>query len=199
MSKVIKSEVRKIKQYKQINERFNSSTVQPMKIQSKIHKFTALLFCLILSSCGIYNFTGTGQIDAETFQVNYFLNNAELVEPGIERTFTTQLQDLIQGQTSLNLTNTNADLVYEGEITQYRISPMTATAEQTAAQNRLYIAINVRFTNRKNPDDDFEKRFSHFYDYPANDQLIGPRLTSALEEIYERITQDVFNASLAKW
>lgn len=199
MSKVIKSEVRKIKQYKQINERFNSSTVQPMKIQSKIHKFTALLFCLILSSCGIYNFTGTGQIDAETFQVNYFLNNAELVEPGIERTFTTQLQDLIQGQTSLNLTNTNADLVYEGEITQYRISPMTATAEQTAAQNRLYIAINVRFTNRKNPDDDFEKTFSHFYDYPANDQLIGPRLTSALEEIYERITQDVFNASLAKW
>ncbi len=199
MSKVIKSEVRKIKQYKQINEQFNSSTVQPMKIQSKIHKFTALLFCLILSSCGIYNFTGTGQIDAETFQVNYFLNNAELVEPGIERTFTTQLQDLIQGQTSLNLTNTNADLVYEGEITQYRISPMTATAEQTAAQNRLYIAINVRFTNRKNPDDDFEKTFSHFYDYPANDQLIGPRLTSALEEIYERITQDVFNASLAKW
>lgn len=170
-----------------------------MKIQSKIHKFTALLFCLILSSCGIYNFTGTGQIDAETFQVNYFLNNAELVEPGIERTFTTQLQDLIQGQTSLSLTNTNADLVYEGEITQYRISPMTATAEQTAAQNRLYIAINVRFTNRKNPDDDFEKTFSHFYDYPANDQLIGPRLTSALEEIYERITQDVFNASLAKW
>lgn len=199
MSKVIKSEVRKIKQYKQINERFNNSTVQPMKIQAKIHKFTALLFCLILSGCGIYNFTGTGQIDAETFQVNYFLNNAELVEPGIERTFTTQLQDLIQGQTSLNLTNTNADLVYEGEITQYRISPMTATAEQTAAQNRLYIAINVRFTNRKNPDDDFEKTFSHFYDYPANDQLIGPRLTSALEEIYERITQDVFNASLAKW
>ena len=199
MSKVIKSEVRKIKQYKQINERFNNSTVQPMKIQAKIHKFIALLFCLILSGCGIYNFTGTGQIDAETFQVNYFLNNAELVEPGIERTFTTQLQDLIQGQTSLNLTNTNADLVYEGEITQYRISPMTATAEQTAAQNRLYIAINVRFTNRKNPDDDFEKTFSHFYDYPANDQLIGPRLTSALEEIYERITQDVFNASLAKW
>lgn len=199
MSKVIKSQLRKIKQYKQINERFNNSTVQPMKIQAKIHKFTALLFCLILSSCGIYNFTGTGQIDAETFQVNYFLNNAELVEPGIERTFTTQLQDLIQGQTSLNLTNTNADLVYEGEITQYRISPMTATAEQTAAQNRLYIAINVRFTNRKNPDDDFEKTFSHFYDYPANDQLIGPRLTSALEEIYERITQDVFNASLAKW
>ncbi|WKW46290.1 LptE family protein [Myroides sp. JBRI-B21084] len=170
-----------------------------MKKHHILYKFTAFLFCLILSSCGAYNFTGTGKIDAETFQVNYFLNNAELVEPGIERTFTIQLQDLLVNQTSLNMTNSNADLVYEGEITQYRVSPMTATADQTAAQNRLYIAINVRFTNKRNPQDDFEKTFSHFYDFPANEQLIGPRLSTALNEIYERITQDVFNASLAKW
>lgn len=170
-----------------------------MKKQHTIYKFTAVLCCLILSSCGVYNFTGTGKIDAETFQVNYFLNNAELVEPGIERTFTNELQDLIQNQTSLSLTNSNADLIYEGEITDFRISPMTATAQQTAAQNRLYISINVRFTNRNNPEDDFERRFSHFYDYPANDQLVGAVLTTAIEEIYERITQDVFNASLAKW
>jgi len=163
-------------------------------------QYTIILFLvLMLTSCGIYNFTGTGKIDAETFQVNYFLNNAELVEPGIERTFTNELQDLIQNQTSLSLTNSNADLVYEGEITEFRISPMTATAQQTAAQNRLYISINVRFTNRRNPEDDFERRFSHFYDYPANDQLTGALLNTAVEEIYERITQDVFNASLAKW
>lgn len=171
-----------------------------MKRQYTIYKHTAILFLvLMLTSCGIYNFTGTGKIDAETFQVNYFLNNAELVEPGIERTFTNELQDLIQNQTSLSLTNSNADLVYEGEITEFRISPMTATAQQTAAQNRLYISINVRFTNRRNPEDDFERRFSHFYDYPANDQLTGALLNTAVEEIYERITQDVFNASLAKW
>ena len=161
--------------------------------------FVITFVCTVFNSCGAYNFTGTGKIDAESFQVNYFLNNAALVEPGIERTFTIKLQDLIQGQTSLNLTNSNADLLYEGEITDYRISPMTATAEQLAAQNRLYIAINVRFSNKKNPDDDFEKTFSHFYDYPANEQLIGGRLNTALDEIYERITQDVFNASLAKW
>lgn len=161
---------------------------------------TFMLFAtFLLNGCGAYNFTGTGKIDANTFQVNYFLNNADLVEPGIERTFTLALQDLIQNQTSLSLTNTNADLLYEGEIVEYRISPMTATAEQTASQNRLYISIQVRFTNKNKPDDDFEKRFSFFYDYPANEQLIGSTLTTALDVIYERITQDVFNASLAKW
>jgi len=170
------------------------------KILKKSAIFSLLFFTItIMHSCGIYNFTGTGEINAQSFQVNYFLNNADLVEPGIERTFTNRLQDLIQNQTSLNLTNTNGDLVYEGEIIQYRISPMTATAEQTAAQNRLYIAINVRFTNKNNPDDDFERTFSHFYDYPANEQLIGARLNTAIDEIYERITQDIFNASLAKW
>lgn len=161
-----------------------------------------MLFIVISSffqGCGYYNFTGTGKIDASTFQVNYFQNTAELVEPGIERKFTLALQDLIQGQTSLSLTNSNGDLVYEGQITEYRISPMTATAEQTAAQNRLYIAINVRFTNKKDPEADFDQTFSHFYDYPANEQLVGGRLSAALDEIYERITQDVFNASLAKW
>jgi hypothetical protein len=76
---------------------------------------------------------------------------------------------------------------------------MTATADQRAAQNRLYIAINVRFINKRTPDDDFEKRFSHYYDYDANAQLVGSTLSAALDEIYEKITQDVFNESLAKW
>src|SRR5690606_9312312 len=89
------------------------------------------------NGCKYYNFTGTGEINADSFQVNYFQNNAEIVETGIELTFTRRLQDLIQGQTNLSLTNSGGDLIYEGEITQYRISPLTATADQRAAQNRL--------------------------------------------------------------
>jgi hypothetical protein len=153
----------------------------------------------VFSSCSIYNFTGTGKIDAKTVQVNYFQNNAPLIQPGIERTFTQRLQNLIQNQTNLNLTNTGGDLVYEGEITDYRISPMTATADQRASQNRLTITVKVRFTNKNKETDDFEKSFSFFYDYAGTDQLIGAKLTEALDVIYERITQDVFNESLAKW
>lgn len=162
-------------------------------------KYIALLLCFVLASCKYYNFTGTGKIDADSFQVNYFQNNAPIVEPGIERTFTLALQDLIQNQTSLTLTNSGADLVYEGEIVEYRIAPMTATADQRAAQNRLTIGVNVRFINNKNPDENFERRFSFYYDYTGSEQLVGSQLTTALEAIYERITQDIFNASLAKW
>ncbi len=167
-------------------------------MKNKLYLYT-LFIAFTFSSCSVYNFTGTGKIDAKTFQVNFFQNNAELIEPGIDRTFTLTLQDLIQNQTNLNLVKNGADLTYEGEIVDYRISPMTATADQQASQNRLKIRVNVRFTNKKTEKDDFEKTFEFYYDYPASTQLNGSTLNKAIDEIYERITQDIFNESLAKW
>ena len=166
----------------------------------KYLKFILIALILIsIYSCNVYNFTGTGKIDAKTFQVNFFQNNAQIIEPGIDRTFTLTLQELIQNQTNLNLAKNGADLTYEGEIVDYRISPMTATADQQASQNRLTIRVNVRFTNKNKEADNFEKTFDFFYDYPAAQQLNGSTLNSAIKVIYERITQDVFNDSLAKW
>ena len=162
------------------------------------------LFLLLLATtfftCGPYSFTGASiASNVKTFQVNYFQNNAILVEPGLNRDFTIALQDLITNQTNLSLVNSNADLVYEGEIVEYRISPTTATSQNTAAQNRLTIGINVRFYNKKAEEDDFEQRFTFFYDYGGSEQLVGSIKTTAFEDIFERLTQDIFNASLAKW
>ena len=165
----------------------------------KINFLFAILLLFTFSSCSVYNFTGTGKIDAKSFQVNYFQNNAPLIEPGIERIFTQRLQNLIQNQTNLNLTSSNGDLVYEGEIVDYRISPMTATADQRTAQNRLSITVNVRFINKNKEADNFEKRFSFYNDYDGSNQLVGPVLNENLDFIFERITQDIFNESLAKW
>ena len=166
-------------------------------------KKTLFIFCSVLlftfQSCGIYSFTGADTGEAETFQVNFFQNNADLVEPGIDRAFTNSLQDLIQNQTSLSLVNNNGDLVFEGEITEYYISPMSATAQNTAAQNRLTVTVNVRYYNTLEPEKDFENRFSFYYDYPATTQLVGANLETALDEIYTRLTQDIFNAALTDW
>ena len=156
-------------------------------------------FTLILG-CGAYSFTGISlSADTKSFQVNYFQNTAALIEPGIERDFTLSLQDLILNQTSLDLVKSNGDIVYEGEIVEYRISPTTATSSNTAAQNQLTISINVRFFDKNDEDAEFEKRFSFFYNYEGSAQLIGAQKTTAIEEVFERITQDVVNASLANW
>lgn len=162
------------------------------------------LIILVLTTtffgCGFYSLSGTNiRDDVKTFQVNYFQNTAAIIEPGLDRDFTIALQDLIQNQTNLELVNSNADLVYEGEITTYRVSPTTATANNTAAQNRLSVSVRVRFYNKKAEDDDFENTFSFFYDFAGSSLPTGSVKDAALDEIFERITQDIFNASLAKW
>lgn len=166
-----------------------------------------LLIISTVQACGLksvgYNFTGGSTGDAKSFQVNFFQNYASqspgsTVEPGLDRDFTNALQDLLGSQTSLSLTPSNGDLVYEGEIVEYRISPMTATAAQTAAQNRLTMTVNVRFYNKTKEDSDFEQRFSFFYDYDANSLLASVK-SEAHAELFERITQDIFSKSLADW
>jgi len=167
-------------------------------------KILVLIFLISLQSCGNYSFTGASiPLGTETFQVNFFENDAgndlgSIFEPGLDRDFTSSLQNILQNQTNLQLVSQDGDLVYEGEIIEYRVSPMTATSELTAAQNRLTVSVNVRFINVKNEEDDFENRFSFYYDYPAETQLINIK-SEAHDIIFERLTQDIFNASLAKW
>lgn len=167
-------------------------------------KFLQIYLLLILGvftaqSCGIYSFTGGNVGEAKTIRIDYFQNNAPIVEPGLSQNFTQSLQDLFLRQTNLSLVKNNADLNFEGEIIDFRINPMTATAEQRAAQNRLTITVKVRFTNKLVEKDNFDKTFSFYYDYPGDQQLNGSILETATTTIFERITRDIFNDSVAKW
>ncbi len=152
----------------------------------------------LMSSCGFYSFTGANT-DAKTIQIDFFPNVAPLVEPTLSPKFTEYLQDLFVRQSNLTLVNSSGELLIEGEISNYTINPTAATADQTAAQNRLTITVNVRFYNTLNEEDNFEKKFSHYYDYGADQQLTGATLEEAFEEIFEQITQDIFSATIAKW
>ena len=174
------------------------------RINTTLSYVVIALLVLGSFSCGIYSFTGASiPAGTETFQVNFFENQAgnrpgSTVEPGLDQEFTIALQDRILNLTNLSLTNSNGDLVYEGEIVEFSITPMSATAEIKAAQNRLTMGVNLRYFNTKNEEDDFEKKYSFFYDFPADQQFYDVR-DNALDEIFERITQDIFNETLAKW
>ena len=169
-------------------------------IFKEIRFILLVIIALSLNSCGLYSLSGVTIPDnIKTFQVDYFGYQAVLVEPGLERDFTLALQDLINDQTRLSLTPRNGDYIYQGEITRFYIAPMTATADSRAAQNRVTLEVNLRFTNTKDEEESFEKKYSFFYDYDANAQLQGSTLETAKEVLFEQITQDIFNDTLAKW
>jgi len=167
---------------------------------SRITFFLGLLLPFILVSCGVYSFSGISiSPDVKTFEVRKFNNEAAIVEAGLDRRFTVELQDYLLNQTNLSLVTSNGDISYEGEITQFYVAPNNADSQETTAENRLTISIRVRFADKKNNENDLEKTFSHFFDYPSTDTLTGETAEAAFVEIFERIQQDIVTATLAKW
>lgn len=158
-----------------------------------------IVSALVLCSCGIYSFTGASiPAEAKTVSVQYFPNNADLVQPMLSSTITNTLRDYFMNQTTLNEVPQNGDLSIEGEIIGYSTAPTAITGNQTAALNRLTITVNVRFFNKYDENKNFEQRFSQYEDYPSNMDLNSVQET-LIETICEKLCEDIFNKAVVNW
>ena len=92
----------------------------------------------------------------------------------------------------------NGDLAIEGEIIGYKITPVAIQADQTAAQNRLTIIINARFVNRFEPDNDFETKFTQFFDYSSTTDFNTIK-GDLIIELSEALAQDIFDKAVINW
>ena len=63
---------------------------------------------------------------------------------------------------------------------------------------QLKLSVNVRFTNNKNHDEDFEQRFSATAEYDSSKQLIDVQET-LVQEMIDDIVDQIFNATVANW
>jgi len=154
---------------------------------------------LCVSSCGVYSFTGTSiQPDVESITINYFEYQALKVNPSLSNQMTEALKDKFIKLTKLDQVDQDGDLEISGAIVGYAVSATAITAEEVAAQNRLTVTVKISFTNRKYPDDDFEKTFSAYADFDAT-QLLDSVQDSLCEEIVAKLVDDIFTASVAQW
>lgn len=169
-------------------------------MKQKIWVFVGV-FLVIANSCTIkYSFTGASiPPGTESVSVADFPNMAPLVNPTLSNTFTEALKDKFMTQTSLQLIQQNGDLQFEGSIVDYSTKPMAIQAgSDQAAQNRLTIAIKVKFSNAKDPKADFDTRFSRYADYDSSKSL--QEVEDALvEEIVDQLIDDIFNKAVVNW
>lgn len=153
------------------------------------------------SSCTIsYKFNGAS-IDytkTKTLSIVDFPNNAELVYPSLSQDFTEKLRENYQKQTRLQLLKRGGDMHLEGEIVGYQLTPMGVGTDSYAAQTKLTVTINVRFTNNKNPLDDFEKKYSAYQTFD-NTQNFTDIQEQLVKTIIEEITDQIYNDTVAKW
>ena len=154
---------------------------------------------IALWGCGIYSFTGASiPVEATTISISYFPNDAPLVQPTLSQRFTESLQDKFLRQTNLRMVEHNGDLHFEGSITGYSTQPTAIAGDDQAALNRLTITVRVRFFNEYDPDSDFERNFSRFYDYPSNLSLSQVE-DEAIEAITTALVDDIFNQAVVNW
>ena len=160
-----------------------------------------LISLVILASCSIsYKFNGAS-IDytkIKTITIKEFPNQAPLVYPPLSQMFSEALNDIFTTQTRLSFVPNNGDIELEGEIVGYDLTPQNVQADAYAAVTRLTVKVRVRYTNRNNPDQDFEQTFSAYRDFDSSQSLDSVQ-DELLREIDKELCELIYNATVGNW
>lgn len=134
----------------------------------------------------------------KTIQVSDFPIRAALVYPPLQQTFENELLDYITRNTRLQTTDGPSDLILEGEITGYSLSPQAVTEDAYASQTRLTITVRVKYTDTKQDGNDIDQSFSAYRDFDSSEML-----TDVQDELCQQISKElvdlIFNATLGNW
>lgn len=160
-----------------------------------------ILFLTFATSCKVqYSFTGASiPPDVKSISIQYFPSSAPLAPPTLSQQFTEALREIFLNQTNLGLVQRNGDMNLEGTITNYITTPMAIqSGNDAAAYNQLSITVLVKFTNNKDEKQNFEQAFTNYASYPASENLATVQ-ADLIQQINQRLVQDIFNRSVSNW
>lgn len=161
----------------------------------------SLLLTLLLAGCSIKYSLNGASIDytkIKTVSIADFQNLAPTVYPPLAQRFTEDLKDRFQRQTRLRDIPTNGDLSLEGEIVGYDLSAEAVQENAFAAKTRLTLRINVRFTNKVNEEESFEREFTSFGTFDSSQMFVDVQ-DQLCQELTKDIINQIFNATVENW
>lgn len=166
-----------------------------------IFAFISLITAIGITSCAISYKLNGASIDYEstkTISFEYIPIKAAMVYPPLAVTFNDELQAKYANQTKLEQVKTNGDLQLSGAITGYSLAPQAVKQDAYAAETRLTIKVKIKFVNKANKSDNFDKEFSAYRDFDAT-QMITDVQDGLCEEMVKELVEQIFNATVANW
>lgn len=155
----------------------------------------------VILSCSVsYKFNGAS-IDytkIKTITISDFPIRSNYVWGPMQTIFNNELKDIFANHTRLSQVKRNGDLKIEGEITQYNQRNKSVSSEGHSAQTELSMTVNVRFTNNKKHEEDFERQFTATTSYESSQSLASVQEVLVTQMVKE-ITNQIFNATVANW
>ena len=161
----------------------------------------AALTVMMLVSCSIsYKFNGASidYTQVKTIQIDVFPIRSAYVWTPMQSIFQNKLTDIFAQQTRLKQVRKNGDMHLAGEITAFDQYNKGISSDGYSSQVQLKMTVNVRFTNNKNHNDDFERQFSATTDYDASQQLVNVQ-EELVNQMSKDITEQIFNATVSNW
>ena len=159
-----------------------------------------LLALALTAGCKIsYSFSGTSiQADVNTITINFIEYRAARVNPSLSNDLTEAIRNQFRRMTRLEQVEMDGDMEISGQITGYEVSTAAVTANEVAARNKLTVTVKIQFSDKKHPEEDFDKNFSAFSEYDSTSTLDSVESTLC-QEIIDKLVEDIFNASVAQW
>lgn len=155
----------------------------------------------VLSACSVsYKFNGAS-IDytkTKTIQIADFPIRSSYVWGPMGPMFNNELKDIFANNTRLRQVKRNGDLKIEGEITQYSQRNKSVSSEGYSAMTELAITVNVRFSNKANAKEDFERQFTSTKSYETSQNLASVQ-EELVDQMVKDLTEQIFNATVANW
>jgi hypothetical protein len=163
-----------------------------------MHRIFYIVIPLLLNSCEVQYAMVDGSIDADTYSVDIFEVQAANAPAGYGSIFTEFLRDFIVSRSKLKMVKENAEIEISGKVTSYFTTPVAVQSNEVAALNRLTISVKVSVINNKEEKQSFEKVFTQFSDYDSSNDLSTVE-DQLLEDINEKISQDILNQLSSNW
>lgn len=162
---------------------------------------TTIVTAVCYTACSISYQLNGASIDyttTHTISFEYIPIKAALVYAPLAVLFNDKLQQKYVQQTRLTHVNSDGDLQISGAITGYSLSNQAINSDARATTTRLTMKVKIKFVNKNNKSENFEREFSQYYDFDAT-QLLNDVQDAACEELSEKIIDEIFNATVANW
>jgi hypothetical protein len=162
-----------------------------------INLFVIVFVVFGLTSC--YSFKGAS-LDAnlKTIQVSNIRMETAGGPANLSLEINEKLKEYFQRNTSLKINNNNPDLLIEGSIVGYELTPQAPTGDDKAGLNRITLRVQFRLTNRLDEDKNFEQEFSFYQDFPQSQTLTQVE-KALIPKLVDQIILDLFNKIAGDW
>lgn len=170
----------------------------------KVKYITASILTILIaafSSCSIsYKFDGAS-IDyttTKTMTIETIVNQASHQYAPMSNDFTEALKNIFITRTKLEMVPYDGDLQISGSIVTYDLAPMAIQENAISAKTKFTIGIKIKFVNRVQPSQSFERTFTEFTDFDSN-IMFNTIEGQLVHELSERIIKQIYSATVENW